>query len=142
MKDTLTQSKATELFVVSSKMVMKLVHVDKNQRQILNCSYSILLGKSFLFQNFNEILTRQQRAKYYTALLSGKYTPYCKSETSLLNEREKQVDRFQCLSTIVDQLNQEYPEMQTSLRNISLLLSNNNMANTERSSARGEIETD
>ena len=49
MKHTLTQSEATKLFVVSSKMVMKLVQVDKNQGQILNFSYSILLVKSFLF---------------------------------------------------------------------------------------------
>jgi len=90
-------------------------------------------------KNLNDIINKQQRAKYYTSVVAGKYTSYCKSSASLQSEKEKQGDKFQSLSTIIDRLNSEYPEMQTNLRNVTLLLSNKSVLNTERSSRDFEV---
>ena len=68
---------------------------------------------------------------------SGKYTRICKTPSSLDTEKQKQVDRYQSLSTIVDRLNSEYPEIQTSLRKVTLLLGSQEQ-NTERSTTRIE----
>ncbi|XP_057311737.1 coiled-coil domain-containing protein 40-like [Hydractinia symbiolongicarpus] len=90
-------------------------------------------------RNFNEILKKQQKAKYYTSLKGGKYTRLCKTPTSLDTEKQKQTERFQCLSTIVDRLNSEYPEMQPALREVTLSLGSMEEL-TERSS-RHVLET-
>lgn len=46
----------------------------------------------------------------------------CRSESSLATEHDKQVDRLQALSAIVDRLNQEYPHVQPGLRKVTLSL--------------------
>jgi len=61
--------------------------------------------------------------KYYQQVKDGKYSMLCKSESSLETEQNKQVDRMQALSAIVDRLNQEFPHSQLALRKVSLALS-------------------
>ena len=70
-----------------------------------------------------ELLGKQQKMKYFQQAKDGKYTRLCKSEASLENEYQKQVDRMQALSAIVDRLNQEYPHTQPTLRRVTLQLS-------------------
>ena len=69
-----------------------------------------------------EIVTKQQRVKYYTSLKENKYGSLCKTPERLDGELQKQRDRFQSLLTIVDRLNVEYPSTQTALRRITLSL--------------------
>lgn len=70
-----------------------------------------------------ELLSRQQKMKYYQQAKEGKYNRLCKSEASLESEYQKQVDRMQSLSAIVDRLNQEYPHTQPTLRRVTVNLS-------------------
>lgn len=70
-----------------------------------------------------ELLAKQQKMKYFQQAKDGKYTMLCKSESSLENEHQKQVDRMQALSAIVDRLNQEFPHAQPSLRRVTLAIS-------------------
>lgn len=70
-----------------------------------------------------ELVSKQQKMKYYQQAKEGKYTRICKSEASLESEYQKQVDRMQTLSAIVDRLNQEYPHAQTTLRRVTVNLS-------------------
>ncbi|XP_052261678.1 coiled-coil domain-containing protein 40-like isoform X2 [Dreissena polymorpha] len=74
-------------------------------------------------KNMTELLSRQQKMKYYQQAKDGKYTRLCKSEASLESEYQKQVDRMQALSAIVDRLNQEYPHVQPTLRRVTVNLS-------------------
>lgn len=74
-------------------------------------------------KNMTELLARQQKMKYFQQAKDGKYTMLCKSESSLENEHQKQVDRMQALSAIVDRLNQEFPHAQPSLRRVTLAIS-------------------
>ena len=84
----------------------------------------MLWYSSFLnLQNLTELLSRQQKAKYYQQLKEGKYTRLVKSDTALDSELSKQVDRMQTLSAIVDRLNQEFPHVQPALRRVTLSLS-------------------
>lgn len=95
----------------------------------------------FFFQNLSDIITKQQRGKYYTALKSGKYSRLCKTPSSLNNEKEKQSDKLHTISTIVERIVEEYPEMQTAFRGITLSMENADGLNTGRSSVR-EAELD
>lgn len=70
-----------------------------------------------------ELLGKQQKMKYFQQAKEGKYTRICKSEASLESEYQKQVDRMQALSAIVDRLNQEYPHAQPTLRRVTVNLS-------------------
>ena len=70
-----------------------------------------------------ELLARQQKMKYYQQAKDGKYHRLCKSEASLESEYQKQVDRVQSLSAIIDRLNQDYPHVQPTLRRVTVNLS-------------------
>ena len=76
-----------------------------------------------MLQNMAELISRQQKSKYYQQVKDKKYTRLCKSATSLETEREKQVDRTQTLAAIVDRLNQQYPHAQTALYKVTTALS-------------------
>ena len=82
--------------------------------------------EKFLFrffpQNLADIVAKQQKLKYYSQLKSGRYTPLCKTPETLENELQKQRARLQSLMTIVDRLNQEFPQAQPALRKITLSL--------------------
>lgn len=67
-------------------------------------------------------MAKQQKLKYYTQLKSGRYAPLCKTPETLENELQKQRARLQSLMTIVDRLNQEFPQAQPALRKITLSL--------------------
>ena len=71
----------------------------------------------------SDLISKQQKAKYYQQVKDKKYVRLCKSATSLETEREKQVDRTQTLAAIVDRLNQEYPHAQTALYKVTNALS-------------------
>jgi len=73
-------------------------------------------------RNLADIVVKQQKLKYYSQLKSGRYTPLCKTPETLENELQKQRARLQSLMTIVDRLNQEFPQAQPALRKITLSL--------------------
>lgn len=83
--------------------------------QVVLCSF-------FDCQNLADIVAKQQKLKYYTQLKSGRYTPLCKTPETLEAELQKQRARLQSLMTIVDRLNQEFPQAQPALRKITLSL--------------------
>ncbi len=78
-----------------------------------------------------DLLGKQQKYKYYQQVKDGKYTMLCKSEASLETEHNKQVDRMQALSTIVDRLNQEFPHVQPALRKVTIALSSRGVPHDE-----------
>ncbi|KAK6170441.1 hypothetical protein SNE40_018834 [Patella caerulea] len=82
-------------------------------------------------RNMTDLLSRQQKTKYYQQAKDGKYTMMCKSETGLNVEYEKQVDRLHTLNAIVDRLNQEYPHAQPALRKVTIALSTRSIPTEE-----------
>ena len=89
--------------------------LQKACNQVVLCSF-------FHCQNLADIVAKQQKLKYYTQLKSGRYTPLCKTPETLEAELQKQRARLQSLMTIVDRLNQEFPQAQPALRKITLSL--------------------
>ncbi|XP_046379305.2 coiled-coil domain-containing protein 40-like isoform X2 [Haliotis rufescens] len=82
-------------------------------------------------KNMKDLVAKQQKHKYYQQVKDGKYTMLCKSESSLETEHNKQIDRMQALSTIVDRLNQEFPHVQPALRNVTIALSSRGVPHDE-----------
>ncbi len=80
----------------------------------------IVFGLSL--QNMQELLTRQQRSKYYQQVKDKKYPRVCKSDAALDQELEKQVDKLQTLHAIVDRLNKDFPHAQPALYRATLML--------------------
>ncbi|XP_041363110.1 coiled-coil domain-containing protein 40-like [Gigantopelta aegis] len=78
-------------------------------------------------KNLSDLLSRQQKMKYYIQVKDGKYTMLCKTDTSLDTEYSKQIDRMQTLSTIVDRLNQEFPHAQPALRRVTMALASHSV---------------
>ncbi|XP_053562392.1 coiled-coil domain-containing protein 40 [Bombina bombina] len=73
-------------------------------------------------QNLSEIVAYQTRMKHLQAVKDGKYTPMCSTPRSLELEQQKQETRMHAVSTIVHQIQQDYPQYQSILRNVSLAL--------------------
>ena len=69
-----------------------------------------------------DIVGKQQRGKYYASLKAGKYSRLCKTPTALQGEKEKQAERLHSLGTLVDRMVGEYPELQTSFRDLSVAI--------------------
>jgi len=69
-----------------------------------------------------DLLNKQQKTKYYQQAKDGRYSRLCKNTAALDTELEKQVDRMQTMSAIVDRINQEYPHVQPALRRVTLTL--------------------
>ncbi|XP_063312335.1 coiled-coil domain-containing protein 40 [Pelobates fuscus] len=73
-------------------------------------------------QNLSRIVSFQTRAKHLQAVKEGKYKPICNSPQVLEAEQQKQEARMHSISTIVHQIQQEYPQYQSALRGVSLAL--------------------
>ena len=67
-----------------------------------------------------DLVSKQQRNKYYQQLKDGRYTRLCKTETALDVELNKQVEKMQTLTAIADRLIQEYPHTQPGIRKVTL----------------------
>ena len=101
--------------------------------RILNTT---LLGFSlsfYILKNLMDIIGKQQRGKYYASLKAGKYSRLCKTPAALESEKEKQSERLYSISTLVDRMTSEYPELQTSFQDIFVAL---------RSHDEGGVELD
>ncbi|XP_043924009.1 coiled-coil domain-containing protein 40 [Protopterus annectens] len=73
-------------------------------------------------RNLSQIVAYQTRLKHLQAVKDEKYTPLCKTEQALENEKQKQEDRIHIVSSIMDRIQQEYPQYQGTLRQVSLVL--------------------
>ena len=73
-------------------------------------------------QNLTDLLSRQQKMKYYQQVKDGKYTMMCKTPAALDLESQKQEERVQSLTAIVDRLNSEFPHAQPALRKVTIML--------------------
>ncbi len=69
-----------------------------------------------------ELLSRQQRNKYYQQVKDKKYSRVCKSDAALDDELDRQMNRLQTLHAIVDRLNKDFPHAQPSLTRATLML--------------------
>lgn len=78
-----------------------------------------------------DIIGKQQRGKYYASLKAGKYSRLCKTPSALEGEKEKQSERLHSISTLVDRMTGEYPELQTSFRDITVALRNHDEVSGE-----------
>jgi hypothetical protein len=67
-----------------------------------------------------DLLAKQQKTKYYIQAKDSRYSRLCKSSSALEAESQKQVERMQNLSAIVDRLIQDYPHAQPSLKKVLL----------------------
>ncbi|KAG8446521.1 hypothetical protein GDO86_014106 [Hymenochirus boettgeri] len=72
--------------------------------------------------NLTQIVSYQTRVKHLQAVKDGKYKPICSSLEALKAEEQKQESRIHTISTIIHQIQQEYPQYQSDLRCISLAL--------------------
>ncbi|KAM8945657.1 coiled-coil domain-containing protein 40 [Pelodytes ibericus] len=73
-------------------------------------------------QNLSQIVGYQTRFKHLQAVKDGKYNPLCSTPQSLGAEQQKQETRVHTISTIIHQIQQEYPQYQSALRGVSLAL--------------------
>ncbi|XP_040291044.1 coiled-coil domain-containing protein 40 isoform X1 [Bufo bufo] len=73
-------------------------------------------------QNLSQIVAFQTRTKQLHAVKEGKYVPVFSSPQALEAEQQKQESRMHTVSTIIHQIQQEYPQYQSFLHNISLAL--------------------
>jgi len=87
-------------------------------------------------RNIADLIAKQQKTKYYQQVKDRKYKRLVKDDNLLEGEREKQIDKMQSLSNIVERLQEEYPHLQPSLRKVSLSLGTRIMEEGP-SSARG-----
>lgn len=71
-------------------------------------------------KNLSDLVLKQQRGKYYQQVKDNRYTRLCKTESALQQEHEKQVEKMQTITAIVDRLNQEYPHVQPALKKVTL----------------------
>lgn len=76
-----------------------------------------------------DIIGKQQRGKYYASLKVGKYSRLCKTPSALENEKEKQSERLHSISSLVDRMTVEYPELQTAFQDITVILRNHDEVN-------------
>ncbi|XP_075702430.1 coiled-coil domain-containing protein 40 [Rhinoderma darwinii] len=74
------------------------------------------------YQNLSQIVAFQTRMKHLQAVKEGKYIPVFSSPKTLETEQQKQETRIHTVSTIIHQVQQEYPQYQSVLHNISLTL--------------------
>lgn len=72
-------------------------------------------------RNMAELLARQQKAKYYQQVKDGRYTRLCRTDAALDSELQKQIDRMQNMTAILERLSQEYPHVQPGLRKVMLV---------------------
>ena len=75
----------------------------------------------YLQQNMAELLARQQKAKYYQQVKDGRYRRLCRTDAALDSELQKQIDRMQNMTAILERLSQEYPHVQPGLRKVMLV---------------------
>ncbi|XP_066443436.1 coiled-coil domain-containing protein 40 isoform X2 [Eleutherodactylus coqui] len=73
-------------------------------------------------QNLSQIVAFQTRVKHLQAVKEGKYIPVFSSLQTLEAERQKQETHLHTVSTIIHQIQQEYPQYQSLLHHISLAL--------------------
>ncbi|XP_030062467.1 coiled-coil domain-containing protein 40 [Microcaecilia unicolor] len=73
-------------------------------------------------QNLAQIVGYQSRQKHLQAVKEGKYVLQYRSQQALDNEMYKQMSRMHTISTIIHQIQQEYPQYQGSLRAVNLAL--------------------
>ncbi|XP_075034039.1 coiled-coil domain-containing protein 40 [Mixophyes fleayi] len=73
-------------------------------------------------QNLSQIVAFQTRAKHLQAVKEGKYTPVFSNPQALEAEQQKQEARIHTISTIIHQIQQEYPQYQSALHRVSLVL--------------------
>jgi predicted transcriptional regulator len=67
-----------------------------------------------------DLLMKQGRLKCYDKLKQGRYTMLCKQEAAGEQELAKQLDRLRSLNAIVAKLSEEYPNLQTIIRNVEM----------------------
>ncbi|XP_068119380.1 coiled-coil domain-containing protein 40 [Hyperolius riggenbachi] len=72
--------------------------------------------------NLGQIVAYQTRAKHLQAVKEGKYKPVFSTLQALESEKEKQENRLHTVSTIIHKIQQDYPQYQSALRNVSLAL--------------------
>lgn len=73
-------------------------------------------------QNLSQIVAFQTRVKHLQAVKESKYIPVFSSPQTLEAEQQKQETRMHTVSTIIHQIQQEYPQYQGVLHNVSLAL--------------------
>ena len=88
------------------------------------CTTDVKIDTCFsVVQNLTDLVSKQQRLKYYQQAKEGRYTMLCRTESATSTEHSKQEGRVQALNAIVDRLNQEFPHTQPTLRRATLSLS-------------------
>ncbi|KAF6040311.1 CCDC40 [Bugula neritina] len=73
-------------------------------------------------RNMADLVAKQQKTKYYMQIKDRKYKRLVKDDDLLESEKEKQIDKMQSLSNIVERLQEEFPHLQPHLRKVSFSL--------------------
>ena len=67
---------------------------------------------------------KQERVKFYDQLKAGKYRFSNRTDIAIESDTIKQLDKLRSLSTIINKLNEEYPNLQTVVRRIESSVQN------------------
>ncbi len=79
----------------------------------------------------DELLLKQERVKFYDQLKSGKYRFSNRSDVAIESDILQPLDKLRSLNTIINKLNEEYPNLQTVIRRIGIELFIQNRFNQE-----------
>ncbi|XP_055874600.1 coiled-coil domain-containing protein 40-like [Biomphalaria glabrata] len=107
---------------ISEQLEQKQVNCQQLQGALDTMDGDIERALEVKQRNMSELLSRQQKSKYYQQLKDNKYTMMCRSESALEMESQKQEDRLQSLTSIVHRLNSEFPYAQPALRKVTMTL--------------------
>lgn len=72
----------------------------------------------FLFQNLENIVRVQHRAKRYRSLLSATQLPKCRSEAKLIADTDRQQEINNHLVSVLDTLLTEYPDQKMNIKRV------------------------
>ena len=89
----------------------------------------------------SELLSSQSKVKYLTSAKEGKYKLLHKSSESRDVEWQRQVSKLESLGDIVERLQNDFPDCQKDLRNISLSIKSKLASNTQQSALKEVVLT-
>lgn len=88
-----------------------------------------------------ELLSSQSKVKYLTAAKEGKYKVFNKSSESRNVEWQRQTSKLESLQDIVERLQNDFPDCQGDLRNISLSIKSKLSSSADQSAPKEVVVT-
>ena len=90
--------------------------------RVQNRGFAIFMYVKSQFQNFHEVVLKQNKAKELQKCVEKKYKASSKDPSHLESEHSKMDEKLTSLATVVDTLRDQFPAYATELRKASDIL--------------------